>query len=138
MLSQRTLVSRTITTALTAVIDGPIVGLYGMRQLAIEAKLAYGSAGTTLDVWIQTSLDAGNSWIDIAQFAFLVASLRTVHTVVMPAIVATRTNVTPLDGTLGDNLIQDGILGDRIRSKITSTGTYAGGTILTVNFVPKG
>lgn len=138
MLSQRQIVSETITTALAAVIRGPISGLYGMRQLSIEAKFVYGSGGTTVDVWIQTSLDGGSNWIDIAQFAFLTTSLRTVHTVVMPAVVATRTNVTPLDGTLGDNLIQDGILGDMLRVKLTTVGTYAGDTTLDINFVPKG
>lgn len=137
-LAQRTLVSETITTALTAVIRGKTVGLYGMKSLSIEANFVYGSAGTTVKVWIQTSLDGGGSWVDIANFAFLLASLRTVHTVIIPAVVATRTNVTPLDGSLADNLIQDGILGDQIRAKLTTTGTYAGGTTLNVNFVPQG
>ncbi len=136
MLSRRTLISETITTALAAVIRGNTSGLYGMKQLSVEANFVYGSDGTTVDVWIQTSLDGGSNWIDIAQFAFLTTSLRKVHTVVIPAVVATRTNVTPLDGTLGDNLIQDGILGDMIRAKLTTTGTYAGDTTLDVNFVP--
>ncbi len=138
MLSRRTIVSETITTALAAVIRGPISGLYGMKNLVIEANFVYGSAGTTVDAWLQTSLDGGSSWIDIAQFAFLTTSLRKVHTVVLPAVVATRTNVTPLDGTLGDNLIQDGILGDMIRAKLTTVGTYAGGTTLNINFIPTG
>ncbi len=136
MLSRRTHISETITTALAAVLRGSTSGLYGMKQLSVEANFVYGSAGTTVDVWLQTSLDGGSNWIDIAQFAFLTTSLRKVHTVVIPAVVATRTNVTPLDGTLGDNLIQDGILGDRIRAKLTTTGTYAGDTTLDVNFVP--
>ena len=134
MLSRRTIVSETITTAITAVISG----LYGMKELVIEANFVFGSGGTTVDAWLQTSLDGGNNWIDIAQFAFLVTSLRKIHTVVMPAVVATRTNVTPLDGTLGDNLIQDGILGDHLRVKLTTVGTYAGGTTLDINVVPKG
>ena len=138
MLSQRQLISETITTALAAVIRGSTSGLYGMKSLSIEANFVYGSAGTTVKVWIQTSLDGGGFWIDIANFAFVTTSLRTVHTVVLPAVVATRTKVTPLDGTLADDLIQDGILGDMIRAKLTTTGTYAGGTTLNVNFVPQG
>ena len=137
-LSRRTLISETITTALAAVIRGKTSGLYGMKSLSVEANFVHGSAGTTVDVWLQTSLDGGSNWIDIAQFAFLTTSLRTVHTIVLPAVVANRTNVTPLDGTLGDNLIQDGILGDMIQAKLTTTGTYAGGTTLNVNFVPQG
>ncbi len=137
MLSRKTLVSETITTALTAVSRGEVSGLHGMKSLTVEANFVYGSSGTTVDVWIQTTLDGGETWVDIMQFAFLLASLRKVHTVVIPAIVATRTNVTPTDGTLGDDLIIDGILGDTIRAKVTTVGTYAGGTSLTVNAHPK-
>ncbi len=137
MLSRKTLVSETVTAALTAVSRGEVSGLYGMTSLTVEANFVYGSSGTTCDVWIQTSLDGGANWIDIMQFEFLLASRRAVHTVVVPAVVATRTNVTPLTGTLADDIIQDGILGDTIRALVTTTGIYAGDTTLTVNAVPK-
>ncbi len=137
MLSRKTLVSETITTALTAVSRGEVSGLHGMKSLSVEANFVYGSGGTTIDVWIQTSLDGGANWIDIMQFQLVLTSLRKIHTVVIPAVVATRTNVTPLTGTLGDNLIQDGILGDTIRALVTTVGTYAGDTTLTVNAIPQ-
>jgi len=135
MLSRRTLISETITTALTAAVRGPFVGLYGMKNLAIEANFVYGSGGTTLKVWIQTSLDGGSNWIDIANFAFVTTSARKVTTLAIATAAAT---ITPVDGSLGDDLEVDGILGDQIRAKITSVGTYAGGTTLDVNFIPKG
>lgn len=134
-LSQRTLISETITTALAAVIRGPISGLYGMRNIAIEANFVYGSAGTSVKVWIQTSLDGGSNWIDIANFAFLLTSARKVTTL---AIATAAETVTPVDGSLGDDLEVDGILGDMIRAKLTTVGTYAGDTTLDVNFVPQG
>ncbi len=137
MLSRKTLVSETITAALTAVSRGEVSGLHGMKSLTVQANFVYGSAGTTCDVWVQTSLDGGVTWVDIMQFAFLLASLRKVHTVVIPAVVATRTNVTPLTATLADDIIQDGILGDRLRVILTTTGTYAGDTTLTVEAHPK-
>ncbi len=137
-LSQRSLISETITTALAAVIRGSNSGFYGMNALVIEGRFVYGSDGTTVKVWIQTSLDDGGNWIDIASLAFATTSLRTVHTLVLPAVVADRTKVTPTDGALADDLIVDGILGDMIRAKLTTVGTYAGGTTLDVNIVPKG
>ena len=137
MLSQRQLVSETITAALSAVSRGETSGLHGMKELSVEANFVYGSGGTTAKVWIQTSLDGGSNWIDIMSFAFTTSSLRKIHTVVMPAVVATRTNVTPGDAALADNTILDGILGDRLRAKVTTTGTYAGSTTLDVNMVPK-
>jgi len=135
MFSQRTLVSQTITTALTASVLGESAGLYGMKSLSVEANLTYGADGTTIKVWIQTSLDGGSNWIDIMNFAFTTASGRKVSTV---KIAAGATAVVPTDGTSGDNGIVDGILGDRIRAKVTTTGTYSGSTTLEVNAVPKG
>ncbi len=138
MLSQRTLVDGlAITTALAGSVQEVFSGLYGMKELSVEANFVYGSGGTTVKVWIQTSLDGGTNWIDVMSFAFTTASLRKIHTVVMPAVVATRTNVTPVDAALADNTILDGVLGDRLRAKITTVGTYAA-TTLDVNFVPKG
>lgn len=135
MLSQRQLISETITTALAAVTRGPISGLYGMKSIAIEANFVYGSGGTNLKCWIQTSLDGGSNWIDIANFAFTTASGRKITTL---DVDAAATVVVPTDGSLADNSIVDGILGDMVRAKLTTTGTYAGGTTLNVNFVPKG
>ena len=135
MLSRRTIVSETITTALAAVIRGPISGLYGMKNIAIEANFVHGSAGTSVKAWVQTSLDGGTNWIDIANFAFLVTSARKVTTLALATAAAT---ITPSDGTLGDDLEVDGILGDMIRVKLTTVGTYATSTTLDINFVPTG
>ncbi len=134
-LSQRELINETITTALAAVIRGSTSGLYGMRDIAIEANFVYGSGGTTAKVWIQTSLDGGANWIDICNFAFTTSSARLVTTLSVADAAAT---ITPVDGTLADNTEVLGILGDMIRAKLTTTGTYAGGTTLNVNYVPQG
>ncbi len=134
MLSQRTLVSETITTALTAVIRSTTGGLYGMKSLTVEANFVYGSGGTNLKAWIQTSLDGGSNWIDIANFAFTTTSGRKISTVDIDAV---ATAVVPTDGTLADDAIVDGILGDQLRVKLTTTGTYAGSTTLDINVVPK-
>ncbi len=138
MLSQNTLVdSLAITTAISGSVQGEFSGLYGMKEVSVEANFVRGSGGTTCKVWIQTSLDGGSNWIDVMNFAFTTSSLRKIHTVVMPAVVATRTNVTPGDAALADNTILDGVLGDRLRTKVTTTGTYGGSTTLDVSYVAK-
>lgn len=133
-LSQRLLVNEAITAALSAVIRGETSQLYGVKFLSIEANFVYGSGGTTVKAWVQTSLDGGTNWIDIANFAFTTTSARKVTTLAQATAAAT---ITPTDGTLGDDLEVDGILGDRIRVKLTTTGTYAGSTTLDINMVPK-
>ncbi len=136
MLSQRTLVDGlAITTAISAVVQNTFSGLHGMKSLVVEANFTYGSGGTTVKVWIQTSLDGESTWIDVINFAFTTASGRKISTV---DIGAAATAIVPTDAALADNSIVDGILGDRLRAKVTTTGTYGGSTALTVNYTPKG
>jgi len=40
--------------------------------------------------------------------------------------------VAATDGTLADNTANQGMIGDRIRAKLITTGTYAGGTTMAV------
>ncbi len=135
MLSRRTLVSETITTALTAVSRGEASGIFGVKALVVEANFVYGSGGTNLKAWLQTSLDGGVNWIDIANFAFTTTSGRKVTTLDLDAV---ATAVVPTTATLGDDAIVDGILGDSFRVILTTTGTYAGDTTLNINMIPKG
>lgn len=130
----KTLLAATeITTAVTGVVTPPL--FLGMqrdapRVLAVEGIFTYGSAGTTLKVWVQTSLDGGTTWIDIMCLAFTTASAKKVSAVRESIALAAAT--VPTDGALGDDSIVDGLLGDRIRLKYTSTGTYAGSTTIKV------
>lgn len=133
-LSQRSLVSKTITVAIANDVVGGISQLYAMKSLVVEANFVYGADGTTTKVWIQTSVDGGFNWIDIINFAFTTSSGRKVSTV---DVDASATAVVPTDAGLADNAIVDGILGDRLRAKVTTTGTYSGGTTLNVTMVPK-
>ena len=136
MLSQRALVDTlTIAGAVTNLVQGETGSLIGMKSLTAEANFAYGSGGTNLKVWIQTSLDGGVNWIDIMCFAFTTTAGRKVMTVLMAAIAAA---IVPTDAALADDTTRDGVLGDRLRAKVTTTGTYAGTTTLAVNIVPKG
>ncbi len=118
-----TLLSRTLRSPETYIGD-PILLPPGVRQITAELIFLYGANGTTCDVYLQTSLDGGVTWIDIMQWAVTTSAATRVHAV--RADIALSANYTPTDGSLADNTIKDGLIGDRIRSKLVTTGTYTG------------
>jgi len=125
-----------ITTAVTGSV-GPVVLLpEGPRYLALQAKFTYGSGGTTTKAWVQTSLDGGVTWRDIASFAF--ATTTSLKFSALSNSIALAAAQGASDAALADDTILNGLLGDRVRVKYTTTGTYAGGTTLSVSAVPKG
>lgn len=118
-----------VTTALTGIAQTPVQNLEGIVAATIEAKLSYGSGGTTIKAWVQITLDDGQTWIDVACFAFTTGS--GVKVVNLSGLTPVTTAITPSDGAMTDNTVQDGILGSAMRVKLTSTGTYAN-TIMSV------
>ncbi len=130
------LAALTIGAAVAATATTPVLLLGGMRYLAVQAKFLYGAGGTTVNAYIQTSLDAGLSWFDIMQFAFTTAAATKIS-VVQAGIALTPVTV-PGDGALTANTIVDGVLGDRLRLKYVTTGTYTGASSLAVDAVVKG
>jgi hypothetical protein len=118
-----------ITSALAGVAQTPIQNLEGILAATIEAKLSYGSGGTTLKAWVQVTLDDGQTWIDIANFAFTTAGATKV--INLSGLTPVTTAFTPTDGSMADNTVQDGVLGSAMRVKLTSTGTYSN-TVLSV------
>ena len=119
--------------ALAAAVTGQIApitqeNLGGMVACAVQFNFVYVSGGTTIKAWLQTSFDQGVTWTDIANFAGTTASLRRLYN--LSALTPKTSIVTPTDGTLTDNTAVDGLLGDRLRVKYTSTGTYTGATFL--------
>lgn len=104
-----------------------IGGLGGMQSATFFAKLIYGSGGTSISVVIQTSLNQSDDWIDICRFDFTTANAQKHATVgvfanAAPAAVAALNSEGKLDN----------ILGDRLRAKVTSVGTYASNTSISV------
>lgn len=125
-----TLAALGITTALTGQAQTSIQDLEGMNAATIEAQFAYGSGGTSCKVWIQTTLDAGQTWLDAACFAFTTSSGTKV--INLSGLTPVTSAIVPTDGSMSDNTAQDGVLGSALRAKITTTGTYAGSTALSV------
>lgn len=118
----------TITAAATQ-LGTPILELDGMTALTCQLKFVFGSGGLTCRAYLQTSLDQGATWIDIACQLFEVANETKIFN--LSGLTPKTTAVAPTDGTLTDDTSLDGILGDRVRLKVVSTGTYAGSTQVT-------
>jgi hypothetical protein len=132
--------STTITAAVTGTVITPSVAtpkLAGCTHVALLSKFVYGSGGTTAKFWLQTSLDGGVTWFDIVNHAYTTSTaskLSAVTTFIAPA----TQGAAPTDGSLADNTINQGIIGDRLRIKYTTTGTYAGSTTIAIYALAKG
>ena len=102
--------------------------LAGMTAVSLQVRLAYGSGGTTARAYVQTSLDQATTWVDVACILFGTAS--EVDIVNLSGLTPKTSEATPTDGALADDTCVDGVLGDRLRCKVVTTGTYAGSTVL--------
>jgi hypothetical protein len=120
-----------IAAAIAVVATGPVKLAAAPRNLVAQGNFTYGSGGTTVDAYLQTSLDGGSTWIDIAQFHFTTASGRFVYN--LNGQTALTVEYTPTDGSLAANTCKDGIVGPMLRVKYVSTGTYAGATSLAID-----
>ncbi len=118
-----------IASASTQVGDW-VTGFDGLCALCVQFRLAYGSGGTSVKAYLQTSIDQAVTPIDIACVVFGTSS--EVAVLNFSSLTPKLTQVTPTDGALSDDTAVDGILGDSFRIKVVSSGTYAGSTVLSV------
>lgn len=125
-----TLYSGTITTAGT-VIGGTIDNLHDKVVNALGAVFTYGSGGTTAKAFVQTSFDDGSTWQDVTVFSFTTSTAKKGATLGWPALGTAHFTVT--DGSLADNTMSGAPIGNMVRTKLISTGTYAGTTTLVVS-----
>jgi hypothetical protein len=116
-----------VTTAVAAGVGQPMILSRSPRNLAVQFNFIYGSGGTSVDAYLQTSLDNGATWTDIANFSATTASLRRIINLI--ATTPKTAQVTPTDGSMSANTALDGILGPLFRVKYTTVGTYAATTI---------
>jgi len=122
----------TITGAIATPAVGEVANIGSApRNLTLQATFTYGSGGTTTDAYVQTTLDGGLTWMDIANFHFTTSSATAV--INLSAATPQTSQKTPADGTLASNTAVDGVLGPRFRVKYKSSGTYAGGTALRID-----
>jgi hypothetical protein len=109
----------------------PQTGLQGMTALSCQARFAYGSGGTQVNVYIQSSLDQGQSWFDIANIEFTTSS--GVDAINLSGLNSVTTPAALTNLALANNTVLNGPLGDRLQATVVSTGTYGGGSLLSVN-----
>jgi hypothetical protein len=117
----------TAAAAIAVAPTGPMLLTDAPRSLCAQANFSYGSGGTTVDAYLQTSVDGGLTWMDIAQWHFTTASARSFFNLNSQASHPTPVQAT--DGALAANTANDGILGPLFQVKTVSTGTYAGTTL---------
>lgn len=101
---------------------GPVP--YGAKVMSAQLIFTYGSGGTAANFYLQSSVDGGVTWFDIANFSQTTASANKMATILAnvssnPAVIT--------DGAITANTVAS-LLGDRIRIKWTSTGTYVAST----------
>lgn len=114
---------------LTSAKDAPL-------RLGIMAAFNYGSGGTTADAYVQTSFDGGATFWDLCNFHFTTSSVLAAY-FNLSALTAQATQITSAlkQVAIAANTAQDGFLGARFQCQFKSTGTYAGGTTLSINLV---
>lgn len=131
------LAATTIAAAVGPIATTPVLLLTGMNYLGVQGTFLYGAGGTTVKAWIQTSFDGGSTWVDIINLPFTTAASR-VTAAVSTGVTAGTAPVAATDGTAADSAIVNGVLGDRVRVKYVTTGTYTGATSLAIHGVAKG
>src|SRR5712671_3385600 len=78
-----------------------------ISSVTLNARLAFGSGGMTVIGVVQTSLDQGTTWIDIARFDFATTGLEKVMNLTNVAITSPYTVIA-----LASEGSNNGILGD--------------------------
>ena len=126
--------SSAVTTAGTQVTSS-ITGLDGMLAASISLAFLYGSGGTTCDAFMQTSLDGGTVWQDVAQAAFTTASATKQFNV--SGLTPKLTPATPGDGTLAADTAVDSVIGPMWRMKVVSVGVYGASTQVVARIVAR-
>lgn len=129
--------STTITTAVTGSTSDTIYIGPDVVMGNFIANFDYGSGGTNATFYVQTSNDGGTTWDDLVCWQFTTSDAVTVS-MVNATQDASHNPAAVQDAALTANTVNaDAVIGDLMRVKYTTTGTYAGGTTIKINAVLK-
>lgn len=118
-----------ITISTAATVNGIEFALRDVKHLQIEALFVRDGGGTDVQIFVQTSLDGGVTFFDIMNIRFTTSSGNRISSVFRTSVAA---SITPTDAGLAANQVINGLIGDRVKVKVVSTGTYTGPTTLQV------
>jgi hypothetical protein len=121
-----------VTADVTAGVFAPAVGR--VESMTLHASFTRAGGGTTAKAWVQTTLDGGTTWMDIANFAFTTTTAKAACHLTDAAV---TTVATPADASLADNTVVNGFLGEQFRVKLTTTGTYTGASSFVIHAIAK-
>lgn len=110
--------------ALSAVALTPITDLDGMTAVTIEFDFKGGTGGSSATAVVQTSLDKGTTWRDIARADF--ANTAAVKHCNLEGLLSK--GITSYADLAAEG-VYDGVLGSQLRAVITSVGTYSDTTL---------
>jgi hypothetical protein len=121
----------TLAPTVSETVAGGLIELNGQpRNITAQVDFVWGSGGTTVDVYLQTSLDDGATWSDIANFHLTTAPER--KAVNLSALTPNVSQIGLTNGSMSSNTAQDGILGTQFRCLVVVVGTYVA-SMLTVD-----
>jgi hypothetical protein len=108
-----------------------IKNLQGARSVSLQASFKYGAGGTSVAVFVQTSLD-GQTAMDVWSPVFTTENAGLAVNLNDSAVTSP---VSPTNQGLSPNSVVNGFIGDRFRVVAVVLGEYTAGTILNVTAV---
>lgn len=119
----------------TLVSAGLIARLDPFTRATLQAVFTYGSGGTSIDAYVQSSLDGGSTWFDVANFHFTTSNATAGFNLQSDTSVTSQATLT--NGAMSANTCQDGLLGIGLQVFWQSVGTYADTSlVITAETVP--
>jgi hypothetical protein len=112
-----------------------ILNLQGLDAVSLQARFIYGSGGSTATVYVQSSIDQGQTWFDIWAQQF--TNVNGLYVVNLSGLDKLTTPTVPTNLQLSSGTTLDGPIGDRLQACVVSTGNYTGGTLLSVRGVAR-
>jgi hypothetical protein len=128
------ILNATLAAAVTADVTAGVFEIGRAESLTLHGVITVAGGGTTAKAWVQTSIDGGATWMDIANYAFTTSTATRAYHLTAAAVTSIA---TPTDGTLADNTAVNGFLGNVVRVKLTTTGTYTGASSFVITAIAK-
>jgi hypothetical protein len=128
------ILNATLAAAVTADVTAGVFEIGRAESLTLHGVITVAGGGTTAKAWVQTSIDGGSTWMDIANFAFTTSTATRAYHLTAAAVTSVA---TPGDAALADNTAVNGFLGNVVRVKLTTTGTYTGASSFVIHAIVK-